>query len=330
MASPFALLGAWSVSQLTAQEQEAWKAVEPSVAMLMEDGKLVGTAALIDLRGYFLAHKTSVRSGNITARVGSGAAFPLRQRSFDDTTQLVLLIAPEWAPQGRPATPAGEVEKGERLFVVLTNGPVRAELGEQSLGIMNPSRRMMPLNEVKFESSDPAVGGALVFTQGGRFVGVLGATLAEPAMETAKIPLGGGRAVSDSGLSLAPKTVQFGPQSLMVGYAIAPDMLQRVIDGFKSPNHEVAHPVIGVMCRDASGAGAVIERVVDGSPAQLAGLREGDVIVEMGGFEIRNQIDFAKVMLRQKVGSTLAVKVKRGQSYLISPVVVGKRAARID
>lgn len=322
--SAFVFSAVWGVNQLTAEERAAWKGIEPSVAILLQGERPVGAAALIDKRGYFLAHRTAVPGSEAVAQVPGGFKVNLRQRAFDEPTQLVLLVATEW-PVGRTVvaqTLPRELEPGVRLFAVLATGPVRAESSTQSLGIVNPSRRLMPMTEIKFEAPESTVGGALVFTQGGLFAGVLGATLSSEedrgdATTTAK-------ALGGAGVRLAPPAKNFGPSTLTVGYALAPDLLQRVVEGFKSPNHEVDHPVIGVMCRDASGGGAFVDRVIDNSPAQLAGMRAGDIIVELGGEPVRDQVDFAKVMLRQRVGATISAKVRRGSTYLIMPIRVGR------
>lgn len=57
--------------------------------------------------------------------------------------------------------------------------------------------------------------------------------------------------------------------------------------------------------------GAYIKEIYMDSPAMLAGIQRGDVIVEVNGSEIAHFADYAKLILQQKVGDTVSVKVMR-------------------
>lgn len=57
--------------------------------------------------------------------------------------------------------------------------------------------------------------------------------------------------------------------------------------------------------------GAYIREIYMDSPAMLAGIQRGDVIVEMNGEEIGRYTDYTNMVLEQRVGATLSVKVMR-------------------
>ena len=57
--------------------------------------------------------------------------------------------------------------------------------------------------------------------------------------------------------------------------------------------------------------GAYIREIYMDSPAMLAGIQRGDVIVEMNGEEIGRYADYTNMVLEQRVGATLSVKVMR-------------------
>ena len=52
--------------------------------------------------------------------------------------------------------------------------------------------------------------------------------------------------------------------------------------------------------------------VMKGSPAEQAGLRAGDVIVEFDGKPISNLYDFTYVLRTKKPGDTVKLKYRRG------------------
>lgn len=53
----------------------------------------------------------------------------------------------------------------------------------------------------------------------------------------------------------------------------------------------------------------LIGAVVQGAPAEQAGLRQGDVIVRIDGFAISDQEDFANAIAALKPGQNVAVTV---------------------
>ena len=59
-------------------------------------------------------------------------------------------------------------------------------------------------------------------------------------------------------------------------------------------------------------AGVQVVEVVDGSPAAGAGLRRGDVIVELGGEPVEGVGDLQRLMAAELIGRSVAVRVLRG------------------
>ena len=54
-----------------------------------------------------------------------------------------------------------------------------------------------------------------------------------------------------------------------------------------------------------------MDGVTDGKPAAKAGLQKGDVIVQLGSFQVKNIQDYMKGLAAFKKGDTTKVKVKR-------------------
>ena len=59
-------------------------------------------------------------------------------------------------------------------------------------------------------------------------------------------------------------------------------------------------------------AGVEVVEVVDGSPAAGAGLRRGDVIVELGGEPVEGVGDLQRLMTAELIGRSVAMRVLRG------------------
>ncbi len=80
--------------------------------------------------------------------------------------------------------------------------------------------------------------------------------------------------------------------------------------------------------------GIVIQGVADGSPADRAGLRTGDVITRAGDRPVRNFLDWEAALLDLEVGDTLRVMVRRGDGAQLATLraveLPSERATRVS
>jgi len=70
-------------------------------------------------------------------------------------------------------------------------------------------------------------------------------------------------------------------------------------------------PEIGVRIVDASAGGAVVEEVQPDSPAEKAGLRQKDVIVEFDGERVRSARQFSRLVEETPPGRTVKATIER-------------------
>jgi serine protease Do len=71
---------------------------------------------------------------------------------------------------------------------------------------------------------------------------------------------------------------------------------------------------IGVSIRDGGERGVSVGSVEDDSPAQAAGLRVGDVIIEFNGLPVMGAVQFTRLVRETPVGRSVDVTVDRGGS----------------
>ena len=310
--------------QLARGDQQLYSAISRSIVSL-QDGSLDRVAAAIGGR-MVVTHVAGTPSNFVTARMQDGHTIRLTYVGRDPNSQLTAYSASQDFPDTViPVHVADRAPlRGATVLAVLSNSAVRSVIARvDGFGILNGTRRMIPLYEVRFEASPEAVGGALVFTTSGQLVSAVSAALRSP--ETGK------GLTSLNGLNRRDFKNQargfnsYGPAGQAIAYVPSIELTKRVIDGFLSPSHEVVHPALGVFCTDNLGLGAVVQRVTAGSPAALAGLKVGDVIMQIGNSPIRNQIDFARVMFGQHVGSKVIIQLNSGSKLRVVDVVVGKQ-----
>jgi len=70
--------------------------------------------------------------------------------------------------------------------------------------------------------------------------------------------------------------------------------------------------------------GALIAEVMDGSPAEQAGLQSGDIVLEYDGNEIQLSSDLPPMVGRTPVGDTARLKVLRGGKEIMLDVKIGQ------
>ena len=307
-ASTLAVLMA-GLPQSPQQELPAWKIVQASLAYIQDGNRVSGVAALIDDSGLFLAHKSAINGTLVKAKFTDGATLNLLVLKSDEYTQLTLLQATYWV-QGvrRPLQVAKSPVTGEvGLLAATPAGPRLGEfIADGKAGVMKPSLRYVPLSEIRVESSDDRIAGSMVFNSAGELIGVFGATLV-----TSKRSVQAADALK-RGIAAARSRAP-GPRGVTVAYALGREVLQRVVDGFRSPSHEVQHPTIGIFFKaNLTGRGVLIESVLAGSPSSIAGLMPGDVVLDVNGESVNAPVELAVLLFKQKIGDTLKVRYRRG------------------
>jgi serine protease Do len=97
----------------------------------------------------------------------------------------------------------------------------------------------------------------------------------------------------------------------------------------KSPKLGVSlSPITPEMARQlgvSSEEGVVVTDVVEGGPAQRAGVRQGDVVLEVGGQPVKKVEDVAGAIAKMKDGEMALLRLRRGDSTRFVAVPIGGR-----
>jgi len=126
-----------------------------------------------------------------------------------------------------------------------------------------------------------------------------------------------------------------GVQAQGIGFAIAIDTAKKIANEIVTTGH-ATHPFVGVNYLALSPAaaaqlnvtatqGALIESVVDGSPAQDAGLQKGDIVTKIDGKELTTESAFAEVIDSHKPGDVVSLTVERNGQEMTIKVTLGTR-----
>jgi len=82
---------------------------------------------------------------------------------------------------------------------------------------------------------------------------------------------------------------------------------------------------------DLRGDGVLVNRVVDGSPAERAGIRKGDIIVSVNGHNVESPSELSSVIRGENSGASASVRVyRRGNGTQTFNVRLGSRPQSDD
>jgi serine protease Do len=151
----------------------------------------------------------------------------------------------------------------------------------------------------------------------------------------------GGPTFDLSGRVVGMNTAIFSPSggSVGIGFAIPASTIHTIVDQLKD-HGSIARGWLGVQIQNltpemASSIGArdtkgvIIAGVVDNSPAARAGMKQGDVIVQVGGNGITDSRDLTRKVALMPAGSRVDFSVMRDGRKRNVSVTIGKRDEQV-
>jgi S1-C subfamily serine protease len=266
-----------------------------------------GSGFIIDKAGIVLTNAHVVdRADRVRVRLTDGRDFEGVVKGVDRVTDLAVVAI---KPRGEvlPVAPLGD-SSGIRVgdWAIAIGNPFGLD-NTVTLGIISTLRR--PSSEVgisdkriDFIQTDAAInpgnsGGPLVNGRG-QVIGINTAIRADANGIGFAIPI-------DKAKSIQATLLKDGkvahPYLGIQMVTLTPELAK---EENRSPNADLTLPEIN---------GAFISGVLPNSPAAAAGLRRGDVIIQLEGEAIRTASQLQRLVDRSNIGQSLQVKVRRGQ-----------------
>ena len=289
--------------------------VLPSVVSITTGSGSTGSGFIIDSSGFILTNnhvveQAALSKGRILVTLNNGEEFESkiigREASYDLAILKILAT-------GLPALQFGnsdEVAVGDSVIAI---GSPLGLSGTVTLGIISAKDRAVTAGGSAGETSfinalqtDAAINPG---NSGG------------PLINTAGAVIGVNSAIATlSGASSA----QAG--SIGLGFAIPINQARKTADQLIKTG-KATYPVIGVLIdMNFAGPGAKVtasnDAVVAGGPAQKAGIKSGDVIIEFGGKAINNPDELIVAIRSKSIGDRVEVKFKRGSSTRTTTIVL--------
>ena len=122
-----------------------------------------------------------------------------------------------------------------------------------------------------------------------------------------------------------------------LGFAIPMDDVVGILTDLKTYGY-VTGAYLGVYVRDVDSsaqsyglpAGAYIEEAIKGYCAEAGGIKAGDIIVNLGGYDVDSVTTLTRVLRRFKAGESISVTVYRGGKQVYLTVTLDEKPAQTE
>jgi putative serine protease PepD len=278
----------------------------------------IGSGVLIDRRGYIVTNNHVVESGqNINVVLYDGSALPAKLTGTDPADDLaVIRITP---PKNIAVASVGDSSKLKVGQTVLAIGNPLGITQTVTAGIVSALGRTIP------EGTGNAVILNAVQTDAAINPGNSGGALVDMAGNLVGIP------------TLVPIDPEFNSPANGVGFAIPSNRVEFIVPQLINSGKVIhsGRASLGIQVIDVDpnlaaqnqlpvDQGVLIARVDPSSPAERAGLKVGDIIVEIDNTSVNSTQQLQDVLLKKDVGQTVSLKVYRGNQQLTAKVKLGE------
>jgi serine protease Do len=272
-----------------------------------------GSGVIVDKEGYIITNFHVVANANrMDVRLSDG-------RRVDDVTIIGADAATDLA--------VIKIDAGDLVPAVWGDSNA-LEVGDWVLAVGNPY------------GLDRSVTAGIISAKGRR--GLIEGNLFQDFLQTdCAINPGnsGGPLVNLAGEIIGINTAIVGEAYQGIGFAIPSHMAKEVYEQLRRTG-SVARGYLGVRPQDLTDdlaeqlgvkvkAGAVITRVMPGSPAAEAGLQEGDVVIKWDDQPVQDAADLTLKVAGTPIGKKVKVEIIRDQHPMTIEVTVGSRPTEI-
>ncbi|ROO50677.1 putative serine protease PepD [Micromonospora sp. Llam0] len=288
-------------------------AVQDSVVSI-STGSGEGSGVVLNAEGFILTNNhvvESARGGSVTVYFADGGSASGSVVGTDARTDLAVVKVDD--VDGLSPATLGDSSTMRVGDTVLALGSPLGLQGSVTAGIISAQDRTI---SVGGQQQSPFGGGGQVSSMSGLL------------QTDAPINPGnsGGALVNTNGevigINTAIATSGQGEGNIGVGFAIPSNKAADVAEALMA-GEEVSHPYLGVSVTAADEGGALIAAVEDGSPADQAGLAQGDVVVQIGDTPVNDSDDLVAAVQSGQVGEQIEITYERdGEARTASATLV--------
>lgn len=273
-----------------------------------------GSGFLIDRNGILLTNSHVVNGADkVTVTLKDGRVFEGKVRGVDEVTDLAV-VRIDTKGENLPIAPLGDsdqVDVGD--WAIAVGNPLGLD-NTVTLGIVSTLKRSsaqvgIPDKRLDFIQTDAAINpgnsGGPLLNEKGEVIGINTAIRADAMGIGFAIPINKAKLIKDK-LARGEKITH--PYLGIQMTTLTPQLAQQ---NNNDPNSAFVVPEVN---------GVIVVRVLPNTPASTAGMRRGDVILEIDGKPIKSAEQLQTIVESSRLGQTLQVKIQRGDRVQQLPI----------
>ncbi|NMG29967.1 S1C family serine protease [Aromatoleum evansii] len=261
----------------------------------------LGSGVVVSDDGYLLTNNHVVEGADEIAVVfSSGEATEARVVGTDPETDLAVLKVEAQGLAPIVFADAGSVDVGDAVLAIGNPFGVGQTVTQGIISATGRNRLGINIFE-NFIQTDAAINPG---NSGGALVDATGALV---------------------GINTAIYSESGGSQG--IGFAIPVTLARQVLEQIVTTG-QVQRGWLGVEARDLPpelGKGVGIASVMRGGPAEAGGVRPGDIVLAIAGRAVTDSVSLMTTVASTAPGSTVEIRLRRGERELALQVQVGKR-----
>ncbi len=278
----------------------------------------LGSGVIVDTRGYVLTNFHVIQGAQeIVVRMADGKEYPAKIQGTDERLDVAVIKI-----EGNGDFPTAALGNSDDLkvgmFVLAIGTPFNPNLSQTvTMGIVSAlSRSGLGIEQVEnFIQTDAPInqgnsGGPLVNLRGE----VVGINVA--------IVTGGGSGNAGIGFAIPSNSARYSLESIVTS--------GKVVHGYLGVSIQNIDDELRQSLGLDNSHGALVSEVVLGSPADKAGIKRGDVVLEWNGRQVRSSSALTDAVSRTMVGSKAELKYFRNGKTGTVEVTVAERPANIE
>ena len=309
-----------SVANVSTQREAVAAQFQPSVveiSIVTQKGSGLGSGTIIDSRGYIVTNNHVIEGAKqIQVKLYDGMLLPAQLTGTDPPDDLAVI----------------KITPPKNMAVATIGNSAQLAVGEDVMAIGNP----LGITQTVTSGIVSALGRNITEEPG---VVIIDAVQTDAAINPGN---SGGALVDLKGELIGIPTLtiispQFNAPASGVGFAITSDRVKfivpQLINSGKVVNSGRADAGMQTTTVDSRIAsqlqlavdqGALIVSVVANGPAAMAGLRQGDVVVQIGNKAVTNASSLDEALYAYEPGQTVSMQIYRGSQQLTVRVTLGE------
>ncbi len=258
----------------------------------------MGSGTLVDSEGYIITVNYIVMGARtITVTLFSDEQFTADLVAQDFETGLALLKIPAQDLPFMRSAPQEEISRGQAIFIVASTGNIGRRVSGgyvTSLDSYDAQWEYLLEKSIRTTAFNPGFGGGAMVDFKGRLIGVVAFNLNEMAKFSLAIPI-------EYYVQVEQELKQHGrvrsrPPRCWLGF---------------HPQPFAEH--------------LVVASVVAGGPAELSGMKEGDIILQVEEKKVQSRTELYREIWKKRPGERISFRILRDEEFLNLAVTSGDR-----